>query len=310
MKYLLFLNRFEFDRNKLKNKISKLDNSATFEDGEKVIIVDSKLDAGKFMQFQEIFRVVILFKNWKDFGFQNLKKDCLDLCNDKNIKKYFIENKFYDKVPISAKSLYKHINPYLKHDGLVIDEENGTIIYIELKKFNDKLMYRLGYAEQNLFNKVNVLKVDMNKFAVVIENPNLVNEVSDFLRLCWIFKLPLHIITNDKIGFEKILRKAKEETKGIDYEKFDINISKGFPTGYILVGFSKHSDKNEKDMKEVLLNEKKIALVFGDDKFGLSQEARDKLNYSFRLTPEIKKPLRASQALSYVLGFYTAYNLK
>ena len=62
-------------------------------------------------------------------------------------------------------------------------------------------------------------------------------------------------------------------------------------------------------MKDVIFNDAKIALVFGDDKYGLTQETRDKLNYCFRLTPEIKKPLRASHALSYVIGFYTAYKI-
>jgi len=36
--------------------------------------------------------------------------------------------------------------------------------------------------------------------------------------------------------------------------------------------------------------------------FGLSQELRNKLDYSFRLTKETKKPLRGSHALSYVMG--------
>ena len=72
------------------------------------------------------------------------------------------------------------------------------------------------------------------------------------------------------------------------------------------IRFSKHSLKNEADMREIILQDKKIALIFGDDKFGLTQETRDKLDYSFRLTPETKKPLRASHALSYILGFYTA----
>ena len=45
-------------------------------------------------------------------------------------------------------------------------------------------------------------------------------------------------------------------------------------------------------------------LVFGNDTYGLSQEVRDDLDHCFRLT-ELNKPLKANQALSYVLGIFT-----
>src|SRR3989344_1712260 len=215
-------------------------------------------------------RLIIIFSNWKDFNFRTLKEDCLKLCKNKNIKNYFIETKFYDKVPISSKSIYRHINPYLKHENILIDSDKGQIINIEFKKFDNKLKYRLGYSYQKLFNKVNPIKVNMQKFVVVLENPSLVTEVSDFLRLCWIFNLPLYIITKDKSSFERLLKKAKEETKGIDYSKFELKISNELPKLYTLVGFSKHSLQNEKEMKNILLKQNKIALVFGDDKYGLT----------------------------------------
>ena len=309
MEYILFLNRFELDKDKLKNKIIKLDNSVSFLDGEKVIAVDSKLDAEEFMKFHEVKYVVVLFKNWKNFSFKDLKEDCLQLCGNFNVKRYFVELKFWDKVKISARSLYRHINPYLKHEGILVNETDGDILYIDIRKIDGKLKYRISYSNQKLYNRQNIVKVDMNKFIVVMEEPTYLGEIDDFLRLCWVFGLPLHIVTKNKGECEKLFNKAKEISKGIDYTKFDIKISNDFPSGYTLVGFSKHSDKNEKDMKVVLLTDKKIALVFGDDKFGLSQEARDKLDYCFRLTPSLKKPLRASQALSYVLGFYTADNI-
>src|SRR3989344_5211647 len=98
MEYILFLNRFELDRDKLKNKIVKLDSSASFKDGEKVILVDSRLEAEEFMKFQEVWYVVVLFKKWKNFSFKDLKEDCLKLCKNFNIKKYYVEIKFWDKV--------------------------------------------------------------------------------------------------------------------------------------------------------------------------------------------------------------------
>ncbi len=309
MEYLLFLNRFELDKDKLKSKIKSLDISAAFDDDNGRLFVNSKLDPGMFLQFHEVSKLSIIFSYWKKFNFKSLKEICLKLCEIKNINNYIIETKFHDKVPISAKSLYKHINPYLKHENILVDEENGDIIYLEFKKIDGNLSYRVNYSKREYWKKLNSVDVDLNKFAAVIENPTLISEVSDFLRLCWVFKIPLYIVTKDKTNFEKVLKKAKEETKGIEYYNFKLNISDKLPSGFLLVGFSKHSSKNERDMKEVILGEKKIALVFGDDKFGLTQETRDKLDHSFRLTPETKKPLRASHALSYVLGFYTAYKI-
>ncbi len=307
MEYMLFLNKFELDAGRFKSKIKALDKNASFQDEDKNLIIKSSLDHDKLMRFQEISKLIVLYSEWKDFSFKTLKEDCLILCREFKIKTYSIEIKFHDKVKISSKSIYRHINPYLKYENILFNEESD-ILYIEFKKFDNKLKYRLGYSNQYLFNKVNAVKVDMKNFIVVLENPILPLEVGDFLRLCWIFKLPLHIITKDK-DFDKILKKAKEDTKGIDYDKFDLRITKELPKDYLLVGFSKYADKNEKDMKDVILSNKKIALIFGDNKYGLTQEIRDKLDYCFRLTPELKKPLRASQALSYILGFYTAYKI-
>ena len=92
-------------------------------------------------------------------------------------------------------------------------------------------------------------------------------------------------------------------TKGIPYEKFNLTLSNELPKDYIKVGFSIKAKLNEKDLLKILQN-KKLALIFGDEKFGLSQRVRDECNYLIKLTSETKKPLRASHALSYVLGFY------
>lgn len=300
------MNKFELDKEKLRNKIRSLDNSAAFDDDNGRLFVNSKLEPELFLKFHEVAKLCITFSYWKKMDFKSLKEICLKLCEIKGINNYVIETKFHDKVPISAKSLYKHINPYLKHESILVDEQNGDIIYLEFKKIDGNLSYRVSYSKREYWYKLDPVNIDLSKFVVVIENPTLVSEVSDFLRLCWIFKIPLYVLTNDKNGFEKVLKKAKEETKGIEYDKFKLTITDKLPSGFLLVGFSKHSNKNERDMKELILEDKKLALVFGDDKFGLTQETRDKLNYAFRLTPETKKPLRASHALSYVLGFYTA----
>jgi len=291
MKYLVKLNRFEIDKEKLKSKLN-----AKIEEENGNLIVD-----GEIKKLAEIKEIYELFTNWKKLNFKELKEDTLKLVQRKNIKDYQIKTKFLDKIKISAKSVYKHINPYLKHENIFPKEDSNKIIYIEFKK-EDDIYYRLSYSELEESNAINF----KFNFTVILENPSLVSEIGDFLRLCWIFKMPLIIVTKEDI--EKLIKRAKEETKGIDYEKFNLKILKELPENFTLIGFSKHSEKNEKDLISIL-NENNVALVFGDDKFGLTQEARDKMNYMFRLTPETKKPLRASHALSYILGIHLGKKL-
>ncbi len=304
MKVLLFLSRFELNKEKVKEKINLVGKKIIFTEVKEGFEVEADvLDLEKLMLLQEIERGVILKTAWKELNFSQLKKDALELMNSLK-KTYKIHVKFHDKIPISASSLYKHINPYLKHEGFQPSEESWeSLLYLEIKKENNKRMYRFGVSERSLWEKANPTSVTMN-FTIILENPSLKEEVSDFLRLCWIFKLPLVIVTKNK-EFGKLLKKAKEETKGIEYEKFRLTVTEKIPTG-LNVGFSKHALKNEKDLKEFFIKSEKINLIFGDDKFGLTQETRDSLHECFRLTPEVKKPLRASHALSYILGFYTA----
>ncbi len=302
MEYLILFNRFNLDKNKFLQKI----NVKLIEDNENGSLVEGNLDLKEINNLQEVNSVFELVNNWKELDFRDLKKECLELVKEKKIKSYLIKTKFLDKIKISAKSVYKHINPYLKYDGFIVDEEDYDLLfYIEFRKEDKKVFYRLFYGYKK---EIKVIKMDLNKFTVVLENPSLVMEVSDFLRLCWIFKLPLIIVTKDK-NFNSTLNKAKEETKGIEYDKMKLSVMNELPKDYTLIGFSKHAAENEEGLIKLFKENKKFTLLFGDDKFGLSQEARDKLDYSFRLTPETKKPLRASHALSYVLGLYAGKNL-
>ncbi len=287
MEYLLFLNRFNLDVEKLIDKLKKLDKDLIYSEDVSGLIVNSKLKTEDFLKFQEISKVNTLFLDWKKFSFVSLKKDCLEFVRNFKITDYVIDVKFHDKVKISSKSLYKHINPYLKYESIIFNEFSNNSIYLEMKKFDSELKYRLSYNNKEFFNS-KVLNVNMKNFVVVIENPSLTSEIGDFLRLCWIFKLQLYIITSDPKNFNRLLEKAKEETKGIDYGILKVTIIDSLPGNFLLVGFSKHSSKNEVDLKNVLLSDKKIAFVFGDDKFGLTQQTRDKLDLCFRLTPELK----------------------
>ena len=155
------------------------------------------------------------------------------------------------------------------------------------------------------------LKIDLSNFNVVIEEPRLVEDISDFLRLCWVFRLPLFVLTSDNERVENLVAKAKKITKGIDYDKFTLKYIPYLSKDFIKVGFSKHSNQNELDLLEFFKDnsDDRICLVFGNDTYGLSQDVRDDLDYCFRLTTELKKPLKASQALSYILGVYAGYKL-
>ena len=309
MKYLLFLNKFELDKERLKQKIKA--ESVKEEIGR--LIVDSKNDISEeLLGMQEVKKIYEIVEDWKELNFKTLKKNSLKAVKNYKtlIHSYIIETRFLDKIPISAKSIYKHINPYLKHEGLIVDEKNAEVIlYIEFKKENNKRFYRLCIRENTINNKE--IDVNFSNLYAVLEEPRLVEEVSDFLRLCWIFRMPLFILTKDRERVEKLLKKAKEITKGIDYNNLFLKFIPHLSKDFIKVGFTKHAKNNETDLINFFKEneDSKICLIFGNDTYGLSQEVRDDLNYSFRLTPELKKPLKANQALSYVLGIYAGMNL-
>jgi len=307
MKYLVFLNRFDLNLNKLKTKL----NFNKYIEEKNQVLIESDLDLQEAIKLQEISKIATIVRDYKNFDFKTLQKECLETIKKLKLKSYKIEIKFHDKIPISSSSVYKHINPYLKYENYEFSEDPDLYFYLEIKKEDNNKFYRLSYSLKKYWNKVNLVKVNLNNFYIVLENPELPEELSDFLRLCFIFKLPLRILTNDVKNFEKVLKKAKTITKGINYTDFDLKIIPFLSKDFIKVGFTKHASMNEKDLKNFFKENKdyKMCLIFGNDKFGLTQEVRDDLDYSFRLTPELKKPLKASHALSYVLGFYINENL-
>lgn len=304
MKLLIFLNRFDKDKETIKYKLNKLNSKIISQEKENLILESESIK--QLLSLQETSKIFKITTDWKILKFNQLKEDTLNSILESKVNNYKIQTKFHDKIKISAKSVYKHINPYLKHENFQVNGENPEVIlYLEFKKENNNILCRVSYSLSEWYSPLNPTSTNYSNFVVIIENPVLVDEVSDFLRLCWIFKIPLYILTKNK-DFERTLNKAKIITKGIDYTKMKLFIIKELPKEFILVGFSKLARENETNLSTFLSKEKrKIALVFGDDKFGLTQETRDKMNIMFRLTPDTKKPLRASHALSYILGIYT-----
>jgi tRNA(Leu) C34 or U34 (ribose-2'-O)-methylase TrmL len=286
MKYLLILNKFELSIENLKEKIiNKLNDAKFYNDNG--LILETSNNINDILYFEEIEKILTLHKNWQKLDFKTFKNNF----NDLNINSYLVKVRFLSKIPISAKSIIKKTNSALKSK---YSENPEKIIYIEFIK-KEKPYYRIFITPIKYYEKFKMEKNNYN-IEVVLENPEDKEEVKDFLRLCYIFNLPLNILTNNI----NLINKAKQEAKGIPYEKFNLSINKKIEG--IKIGFSIKSKLNEKDLKKFYNKNNKIILIFGNEKFGLSQNLRDKLNYSFRLTNEAKKPLRASQALSYIMG--------
>ncbi len=291
MKYLLILNKFELNKEILKNKIKARLNDAKFYEDNGLILETNK-NANEILYFEEIEKLSPLYKDWQKIDFDKFKNNFTNL----NIKSHFVKVRFLSKIPISTKSIIKKVNSALKGN---YSENPETYIYIEFIKKKNIPYYRMFIIPNKYWEKFKMQKNKLN-LEIVLENPEDKEEIKDFLRLCYIFNLPLNILSNKNIT--NLINKAKQEAKGIPYENFTLNINKKLEG--IKIGFSINSKLDEKDFKEFYNKNKnnKINLVFGNEKFGLTQELRDKLDHSFRLTKETKKPLRASHALAYILG--------
>ncbi len=306
MKYLLFLNRFDLDRNTITSRLQSLHLTVHGEDHKGLLVEGPSIEEA--LKLQEVKSAVVLTTSWKHLDYDQLPKDALEAVKLFPGKKYIIKPKYHEKMrSLSAKQVFKDINPTLKREGFTPDEKAPeTLLYIEFTRQGNEAVYRISVAPMSWWSPVSASGIDYSPFAVMLENPRLPDEVSDFLRLCWIFKLPLFIVTKDP-EFGRVLNKAREITKGIIYEQMQLHVQQSPPKGFIMVGFSKLARDAEPELKKYIQsNSQKLLLTFGDDKFGLTQEMRNKMDVMFRLTPDTRKPLRAAHALSYILGLYSA----
>lgn len=294
MHVLLLLERFDFDKNKLLAKLSGLGEVVS---RSKYLELRGKFSVSDLRVFSEIKRIIIIDVGWKRLDMKDLKHDCLRVLSRHKFKNYRVKTGFLDKIALSQKSVIKMINPFVKHEGFVPSEDSKNVLFIEFKKDRKDVFYRVGvFKEKELRSS----GIDYSKFIVVVEEPRLVEELSDFIRVSHIFRLPLYIVTKDK-GMQVLIGRALKITKGI--VEPDIHIASK-PPDCFLIGFSKLGDRTEKDLK-ILFNKEKIGLLFGNDTYGLSNDMRQRASILCHLTPDFKKPLRGSQALSYVLGLFT-----
>jgi len=294
MKCQLVLRKFDLNLGLLKSKINALKGvveSDFIKDRLNVEIDNYR----KLKYFKEIERILIFEKDMTSFSQESLRESVLRIAG--KFKDAKIKIKVYNaRIPENA--IKKKIIKLIKFNE---DSENNLLIEV----FNDKGMY---YRILSFKNEVKL--GDKNKYrnlSVLLEHPRLVEDVSDVLRLCLIFGLELKVIHNNKSEFLKLLNKAKSITKGklsefnVDVYR-DLNEIKNFKK----IGFSKNGNENEEKLKSVFKSDEKILLVFGNDTFGLSQNSRDRVDMLIHLTPDYKKPLKANQALAYILGVYSS----
>ena len=312
MKLLLFLNKFDINENILYEKINLFIKVEDLKkDGDVVLINAKNIDIQRLLALQEIKKIVELKSDWEKLDFKNLKEYCFKAI--KGYNSYLIKTNFLNKIPISAKSIYKEVNPYLKHEGFIVDENKyDVLLHLEFKKINGKIFYRTGMSSYDMWNKIKPLNINLNNINIILEEPRISEEVSDFMRICYIFKIKFSILTENNEKIEKIINNAKKITKGIDYSEFKIALINSIPEDSIKIAFSKHSKKNEIELIKFFKENKNkdMSFIFGNDTYGLSQKVRDKSNCDFRLTPETKKPLKANQSLSYIIGLLVSVNIQ
>ena len=228
MKYLLILNKFELNKEILKNKIKARLNDAKFYEDNGLILETNK-NVNEILYFEEVEKLLPLYKDWQKFDFKTFKENFSNL----NIRSYFVKVKFLSKIPISAKSIIKKVNSALKGN---YSENPETYIYIEFIKKKNIPYYRMFIIPNKYWEKFKMQKNKLN-LEIVLENPEDKEEIKDFLRLCYIFNLPLNILSNKNIT--NLINKAKQEAKGIPYENFTLNINKKLEG--IKIGFSINS---------------------------------------------------------------------
>lgn len=301
MRYHLVLKRFDFDIETLKKKLVGLGYIVLRDVVSGGLIAEGKGDGSELLQLSEIDNVLREEKSGL-FQQERLRQDVVAL--GKRLGSISLRIKMAHGVKIPASILKKKLLKPLHYAGVKV-EDAGVPLLIELY-LNKGIYYRIL---EPLQEKRVEDKSRYRNLAVLLEHPRLVEEVADVLRICLIFGLKLYVIHNNAKDFERLLNAAKKITKG-KLSDFPVEIVKNAHEAgdYGRIGFSKHALRDEKNLKEFFKNaaERKILLVLGNDTYGLSQKSRDELHTLFHLTPDYQKPLKANQALAYVLGLYAA----
>lgn len=304
MRYHLVLKKFDFDIEVLRKKIIKLDYAVISDAlGSWGWIAEGEGDGNALLQLSEVDQA------WKEecsrrFKQELLRQDVIAL--GKKLGKISLKIKTYPGVNIPASILKKKLLKPLHYAGVQVKETSSPVL-IELHQDKGVHYHILTLVTNEQPSRGE--KARHQHLAVLLEHPRLVDEVADVLRICLIFGLKLYVIHHQPREFQRLLNAAKKITKG-KLADFPVKIVSSVRDAgdYGRIGFSKHAKKTEKDLLEFFeyAAHQRVLLVFGNDTFGLSQKTRDELHVLFHLTPDYQKPLKANQALAYVLGMCTA----
>jgi len=139
MKYILTLNRFEIDKAKLRNKIGNF-----YEDHGTIV------DSIKFKDISEVDKIYFLSSDWKRLDFRLFNEDILKAFKLVNGNSFFAKTKFFDKIPLSSKSIVKKINSLMKKEGLGYKENGAIEFLVQFKKEKDICYSNLGESKKDL----------------------------------------------------------------------------------------------------------------------------------------------------------------
>jgi len=302
MAYLIKLARFiEFSEQKeISNQIQQITNSNILEQNKRILI-ESKLNKQQLNELNQTHGINSIHEILKEKTTENLKE----------LIEFLIQNAEFNETKIELqKGLPFHsqaIKERLHKKGIKVIKGNKNLI--EIKQFQNKIITRimknLTLNELQEKPKIKIIQntvKEKKELIFVLVEPKTKNEVADFMRLSEIFQSKLYLIDSGEHA-KQLLSEASERVKSIKSNKIQVQIMDSLEKAiqdYYAVGFSLWGNKSEQKLIE--LKNKKLALVFGNEKKGLSLDARQKLKEIIQLGPKSSQCMKSSQALAYALA--------
>jgi len=228
------------------------------------------------------------------FSISSLKELVEAIVREVDGETFRLDLSLWKGVPFHKKALEERLVKKVS-----LSDSAAKVVYVEAKPLSKtQTAIRMGsYLEP-------VVARNYSRFALVLEAPISKGEVVDFLRLGTAFRIPLHVVVGKKSrnaidGAKKIFKSFKSGKVILKEFKSVEKAVEGFEP----VAFTMWPTKNELSLDAVLNDpDKKIALIFGNEKEGLSFSTRRLVWKQFKLPTLSSEPLTASQAAAFVLG--------
>jgi tRNA(Leu) C34 or U34 (ribose-2'-O)-methylase TrmL len=299
MNYLIKLARFiDFEEQEQINaEIQKIINSQTIQHNKRIEFT-TKLNEIQLQKIKKIKGINSIHKIIAQKKTQNMKELTEFIIHNSVVG---VELKIEKGLPFHAKAL----NDRLKKQKFELIQGNNYLI--EIKKYKTEILtVIMQNIELNELNAdKNIQKLLPNKksdLLFILVEPKTKNEVADFMRLSEIFQVKLILIDSSPHA-KQLLNEASERVKSIKSNKLQVKIINSLEKAiqeYYAIGFSLWGNQSEKKLIE--LKNKKIALIFGNEKKGLPLHTRNLVKEMIRLGPKSSQCMRSSQALAYALA--------